>query len=86
MNVGVIGSGSIGPDLAYGFVSALAKQKDGRVYLMDIKEEALEAGRKRIEGYIQKGLDRGKLSPKLAGAVQKSLVTTTRLADLADCD
>ena len=86
MNVGVIGSGSIGPDLAYGFVSALAKQKDGRVYLMDIKEEALEAGRKRIEGYIQKGLDRGTLSPKLADAVQKSLVTTTRLADLADCD
>jgi enoyl-CoA hydratase/3-hydroxyacyl-CoA dehydrogenase len=86
MNVGVIGSGAIGPDLAYGFVSALAKKKNGRVFLMDIKEEALEAGKKRIRGYIQKGLERGKLSPSLAQAVEESLVTTTALEDLADCD
>jgi len=32
MNVGVIGSGSIGPDLAYGFLSAIAKT-GGTVYL-----------------------------------------------------
>ena len=41
MNVGVIGSGSIGPDLAYGFVSAIAGQ-GGRVHLLDIKKEALD--------------------------------------------
>ena len=86
MNVGVIGSGAIGPDLAYGFVSALAKQKNGKVYLVDIREDALEAGKKRIQGYLRKGLDRGKLSPEFAQAVESSLVTTTRLEDLADCD
>jgi len=45
MIVGVIGSGSIGPDLAYGFISALAKAGGGKVYLMDIRQEALDAGR-----------------------------------------
>ena len=37
MIVGVIGSGAIGPDLAYGFVSALAMDKGSKVYLLDIK-------------------------------------------------
>ena len=55
MNIGVIGSGAIGPDLAYGFVSALAKAGGGRVYLLDIRQDALDAGMKRINGYVMKG-------------------------------
>jgi enoyl-CoA hydratase/carnithine racemase len=86
MNVGVIGSGSIGPDLAYGFVSALAKAGGGQVYLMDIRQEALDAGVQRIEGYVAKGLARGKLNPKLAQAVKVGVVPTTSLGDLAACD
>ena len=86
MIVGVIGSGAIGPDLAYGFVSALAGDPDGRVILHDIKTEALEAGLARIQGYVKKGVDRGKLSPKVAAAIGGKLVTTEDLADLADCD
>ena len=50
MIVGVIGSGSIGPDLAYGFLSALAREKDSKVYLLDIKQEALDRGVERIRG------------------------------------
>jgi len=84
MKVGVIGSGSIGPDLAYGFVSALGS--DGTVYLHDIKQEALDAGTKRIMGYIDKGLSRGRLSPKAAAAARAGLKPTLKLADLADCD
>ena len=86
MIVGVIGSGSIGPDLAYGFVSALASDPDSRVLLHDIKPEALEAGLARIQGYVKKGVDRGKLSPKVAAAIGGMLVTTENLGDLADCD
>ena len=86
MIVGVIGSGSIGPDLAYGFVSALAGDPDSRVLLHDIKPEALEAGRARIEGYVKKGVDRGKLNPKVAAAIGDKLITTGELSDLADCD
>lgn len=85
MIVGVIGSGSIGPDLAYGFVSAIAKE-GGRVYLHDIKEDALEAGTARIHGYVQKAVARGKLSESAAKAVKEALIPTLKLTDLASCD
>ena len=86
MKVGVIGSGAIGPDLAYGFVSALAKTPDARVYLVDIRQEALDAGVARIRGYVGKGVARGKLSAKAAAGIDNKLIPTLELADLADCD
>ncbi len=86
MIVGVIGSGAIGPDLAYGFVSALSRDPKSKVYLMDIKKEALDAGTARIMGYVKKGVSRGKLSPKAAKAVETALVPTLNIEDLADCD
>jgi enoyl-CoA hydratase / 3-hydroxyacyl-CoA dehydrogenase len=85
MIVGVIGSGSIGPDLAYGFVSAIARE-GGRVYLHDIKQDALDAGMARIDTYVKKALARGKLSESVARAVKEALVPTLSLADLAACD
>ncbi|HHN74120.1 MAG TPA: 3-hydroxyacyl-CoA dehydrogenase/enoyl-CoA hydratase family protein [Acidobacteria bacterium] len=86
MKVAVIGSGSIGPDLAYGFVSALAASGDHQVYLHDIRQEALDAGVERIRGYVKKGLSRGKLSPRVAAAIEKALVPTLDIGDLAECD
>ncbi len=86
MIVGVIGSGSIGPDLAYGFVSALAGTPGARVYLHDIKQDALDAGMARIQGYVAKGVARGKLSPKAAAAIERALTPTLDVSDLADCD
>ena len=86
MIVGVIGSGSIGPDLAYGFLSALAAGEGGKVYLLDIKKEALDAGTGRIEGYVKKALSRGRMSPKVAEAVHAALVPTMDIKDLAGCD
>lgn len=86
MIVGVIGSGSIGPDLAYGFISALAKEDEGKLFLHDIDEDALAAGIARINGYAAKGLSRGKLSAKAARAIEAALVPTLELTDLADCD
>jgi enoyl-CoA hydratase/3-hydroxyacyl-CoA dehydrogenase len=86
MIVGVIGSGSIGPDLAYGFLSALARDPAAKVYLVDIQQEALDAGVKRIEGYVEKGVARGKLNPKVAQALRGALVPSLDIKDLADCD
>ena len=70
MIVGVIGSGAIGPDLAYGFASNLDKVGGGKVFLLDIRKEALDAGMKRLEGYLAKALDKGKMAPKAAQAVK----------------
>lgn len=86
MIIGVIGSGAIGPDLAYGFISALAKEGGGTVYLLDIKKEALDAGLERIRGYVHKGLSRGKLAPKVAANIEAGLKTTMDIGDLRDCD
>jgi enoyl-CoA hydratase/3-hydroxyacyl-CoA dehydrogenase len=86
MIVGVIGSGSIGPDLAYGFLSALAAGEGGKVYLLDIKKEALDAGVARIEGYIGKALASGRMSQKSAEATRSALIPTMEIKDLANCD
>ena len=86
MIVGVIGSGSIGPDLAYGFLSALGRVDGAKVYLNDIKEEALQAGVSRIKAYLKKGVSRGKLSAKAAQGIESKLVPTLQLSDLADCE
>ncbi|MBW2525430.1 MAG: 3-hydroxyacyl-CoA dehydrogenase/enoyl-CoA hydratase family protein [Deltaproteobacteria bacterium] len=86
MIIGVIGSGAIGPDLAYGFISALAKSGGGEVYLLDIKKEALDAGLARIQGYVKKGLSRGKLAPKVAKNIEAGLKATMDIKDLANCD
>ncbi len=86
MIVGVIGSGSIGPDLAYGFVSALASDPDSRVILLDVRKEALDGGMARIQGYVKKGVSRGKISPRAAEAMQKMLTASLDMQDLAPCD
>ena len=86
MNIGVIGSGSIGPDLAYGFVSALTKESGAKVHLVDIRQEALDAGMRRIRGYVSKALARGKLSPKAAQAVEAGLVPSLDMKVLAGCE
>jgi len=86
MIVGVIGSGSIGPDLAYGFVSALADDPGARVFLHDIRQDALDAGLARIRGYVGKGVARGKITPKAAEAMAARLVPTLALEDLATCE
>ena len=86
MIVGVIGSGAIGPDLAYGFLTALAREPGSKVFLVDIKQEALDAGVARIKGYVDKGVSRGKIAPAAAKAIAGALVPTRSLEDLADCD
>jgi enoyl-CoA hydratase/3-hydroxyacyl-CoA dehydrogenase len=85
MHVGVIGSGSIGPDLAYGFLTALAR-RGGTVLLHDIRKEALEAGVARIGKYMEKALARGKLAPRDAEAMRQRLVPTLEIEPLSRCE
>ncbi|NUO49369.1 MAG: 3-hydroxyacyl-CoA dehydrogenase/enoyl-CoA hydratase family protein [Polyangiaceae bacterium] len=86
MIVGVIGSGAIGPDLAYGFLTALSREPGSKVFLVDIKQEALDAGVARISGYVKKGVARGKIAPAAAKAILGALVPTRELSALKDCD
>ncbi len=81
--VGIIGAGTIGPDIGYYLKSALPELT---LVLVDIAPEALERATQRIEGYVAKGLKRRKLSPAQAQAVQRNLIATTDYAELAGCD
>jgi enoyl-CoA hydratase/3-hydroxyacyl-CoA dehydrogenase len=85
MKVGVIGSGSIGPDLAYGFLSAVARS-GGSVVLHDVRREALDAGLARIGRYMEKAAARGKLSPKDADAMRQRIEVSTEVGSLAGCE
>jgi len=86
MVIGVIGSGSIGPDLAYAFLSAVGSQPGSKVFLLDVRREALDAGAARIHGYLEKGLSRGRISAKAADGIRRALVPTLDITDLAGCE
>ncbi len=81
--VGVVGAGTIGPDIAYYLASAIPGLE---VVLVDVVEEALDSARARIEAYVAKGLARNKLTADLADAVKAGLETTLDYGVLAGCD
>ena len=56
--IAIIGAGTIGPDIGYYLKSAMPGLK---LILVDVIEKPLETARKRIEGYIQKAVDRKKM-------------------------
>ncbi len=84
IKIAIIGSGSIGPDLCYGFASALS-DIDATVYLNDISQDQLNSGMDRIRAYLAKGIDRGKLSKKMADKIEKSIHPTLEINDLNGC-
>ena len=61
--VAVLGAGTIGPDIGYYLKSALP---DLELVLVDVDPAPLERARARVDAYVRKGLDRGKLSAALA--------------------
>jgi enoyl-CoA hydratase / 3-hydroxyacyl-CoA dehydrogenase len=82
--IAVIGSGSIGPDLCYGFASALA-DTDAKIFLHDISKDQLDKGIERIRNYLKKGLDRGKLSAGKVKNIEQSIKPTLEINDLNEC-
>ncbi|NNL99723.1 MAG: 3-hydroxyacyl-CoA dehydrogenase/enoyl-CoA hydratase family protein, partial [Gammaproteobacteria bacterium] len=81
--VGIIGAGTIGPDIGYYLKSALPGLK---LVLIDIDSDALNRAAARINAYADKGEKRGKLSAAQAAAVRKNIVTSTDYAALSGCD
>ncbi len=81
--VGVIGAGSIGPDLAYWLRMGLPEVP---VALIDLRADALERARTRLAGYVDKGVRYGKLTAHAAGGVLSGLETGTDYELLRGCD
>ena len=79
--VGVVGAGSMGSGIANAFA-----MNGYQVILRDIKEEFLQGGLQRIERFMEKSVQRGKLSQEDKEATLGRIQTTTELADFKAVD
>jgi 3-hydroxyacyl-CoA dehydrogenase/enoyl-CoA hydratase/carnithine racemase len=79
----VIGSGTIGPDIAYFFRTAFPQKK---LYLVDVIEEPLKKAQARFEGYAKKGVERKMLRPEQVEAILGNIVYTTDYDRIKNCD
>ncbi len=79
--VGVMGCGLMGSGIAQ-----VAAQSGFQVVVGEVNENFLGKGIGRIQGFIGKDLDKGKISKEEAEATLKRLSGTTNLEDFADCD
>ena len=79
--IGVIGAGQMGHGIA--LVSAKAGYE---VILRDIDEEFVKKGLKKIEGFLDKSIEKGKMEPEEKKLILSRLHGTTELKDLKDMD
>ncbi len=80
--VGVIGSGQIGPDIALYFAKVLAPHGVETV-VVDVSDDALASGKKKVEKKVGKGVDAGAFKPEFAQSMLDSLTFTSDYSALA---
>ena len=81
--VGIIGAGTIGPDIGYYLKSAIPGLN---LVLIDISRDALDRALDRIHAYADKGVARGKLTPEQAQGARQNLKISVDYGDLDGCD
>jgi 3-hydroxybutyryl-CoA dehydrogenase len=79
--VGVVGLGTMGAGIAQVCVQA-GIETVGR----EVSEELGERARERIAHYLERGVEKGRLTAEEREAALARLTTTTELDDLAGCD
>ncbi|MBM4350295.1 MAG: 3-hydroxybutyryl-CoA dehydrogenase [Deltaproteobacteria bacterium] len=79
--IGVVGAGQMGSGIA-----EVAISSGFDVLMRDVNQEAIERGKRRIAGNLEKRVQKGKISIDEKEGVLKRLSTTTRLEDLKECD
>ncbi|HEY6547114.1 MAG TPA: 3-hydroxybutyryl-CoA dehydrogenase [Vicinamibacteria bacterium] len=79
--VGVVGCGLMGAGIAQ-----VCAEASYRVIVREVSDDLVKKGLGRIDSFLQKGVDRGKLAPERKGEVMGRLSGTTDLARLAECD
>jgi 3-hydroxybutyryl-CoA dehydrogenase len=79
--VGVVGAGLMGS----GIVESAARHGYD-VVVREVDDGALQAGMKRVEGSMARGMERGKLTEQERDEARARVTPTTALEDLAGCD
>ena len=82
-SIGIIGAGTIGPDIGYYLKSAIPGLN---LVLIDINRDALDRAVDRIHAYADKGVARRKLTPEQAEGVRQNIKASVNYDDLAGCD
>lgn len=83
--VGVIGSGNIGPDIALYFSKVLHRHQVP-VVIVDIAEEALQSGKARFKGKIDRGVKTGAFRKDEADSMIANISWTTDYSQLEGAD
>jgi enoyl-CoA hydratase/carnithine racemase/3-hydroxyacyl-CoA dehydrogenase len=78
----VVGSGNIGPDIAYFLRTGFPEKK---LYLVDVIREPLKEAKERFEGYAKKGVEKKKLRPEQVDSILGNIVYTTDYSRLKNC-
>jgi 3-hydroxybutyryl-CoA dehydrogenase len=79
--VGVVGCGLMGSGIAQ-----VCAEAGYPVVVREVSDALVEKGLGRIESFLAKGVERGKLTPALKQEVMGRLSGTTSLASLSGCD
>ncbi|MCH8021393.1 3-hydroxybutyryl-CoA dehydrogenase [candidate division KSB1 bacterium] len=79
--VGVIGAGLMGSGIAQ--VAAAAGYE---TVVREVSQELLDKGLSRIDGFLSKSVEKGKLTSEQKAATLKNLSGTIQLEGLKDCD
>ena len=79
--VGVVGCGLMGSGIAQ-----VCAEAGYQVRVREVDDAALQKGLGKIEGFLKKGVEKGKVTAERMKEVLARLGGTTRLEDLAECD
>lgn len=80
--IGIVGAGTIGPDIGYYFKSALPETA---LTLVDVAEPPLLAAEKRLSGYAEKAVQRGRMTREKAARILENILYTTDYRRLEGC-
>ena len=79
--VGVLGCGLMGSGIAQ-----VAAQAGLPTIVREVSDELLKKGLSRIDGFLAKSVEKGKVTAEDRASVMGNLKGTTKLEDLAECD
>jgi 3-hydroxybutyryl-CoA dehydrogenase len=79
--IGVVGCGTMGTGIAI-----VAARAGFKTRLFDTREQALAQAKSQAKAFLEKSVARGKLAAGKDLEIMSQMLSTTELADLADCD
>jgi len=81
MNIGVIGSGTMGSGIAQ-----VASTANCKVIVFDVKQEALDKSKEALTKIMNRLVEKGRIDETKASAIQNNIHYSDKLKDFADCN